>query len=61
MATKKKNKYTYLIVTQGWYGYGWEDETAETDYKEARTRLKEYRENMPKYPHRNIRRRELNE
>lgn len=41
-------------VVQGNYGYGdgWEDVTAEETYREARQRLKEYRENEPQYPHR---------
>lgn len=56
------NKYIYYYVIQGNYGYyGFEDACFETDYKEARKRLKEHRENMPKYAHRLIKRRELNE
>lgn len=31
----------------GFYGYGWEEVTSETTYKEANKRLKEYRENEP--------------
>lgn len=34
------------------YGYGWEDVTTEETYREARERLREYRENEPQYPHR---------
>lgn len=43
--------YSLIRVTedsyevQGNYGYGWECVTAEPTYKEARARLKEYREN----------------
>jgi len=37
---------------QGDYGQGWELETCEETISEARQRLKEYRENMPQYPHR---------
>ena len=55
----KKNKYLYLYVIQGNYGCGWEDVTAEESWKEARTRLKEYRVNEPEYAHRQIERREL--
>ena len=46
----RKTKDEYSI--QGHYGYGWEDETCEDSYNEARKRLKEYRDNMPEYPHR---------
>jgi hypothetical protein len=53
------NKYLYLYVIQGCYGQGWEDETAEDNRWEARVRLREYRDNMPEYSHRIIRRREL--
>jgi hypothetical protein len=58
----KNNKYEYLFIIQGLYGagYGWEDVTAEESSKEARARLREYRENEPEYPHRMIRRREPN-
>jgi hypothetical protein len=53
------NKYRYEYVIQGRYSGAWEDETAEEARPEALTRLREYRENMPEYPHRLIRRREL--
>jgi hypothetical protein len=55
----KQNKYTYLMVLQGSYGYGWEDLTAEETRKEIKQRLKEYRENE-NGTYRIIRRRELN-
>ena len=56
------NKYQYVKVIQSFYStYGWEDVTEETTYKEARQRLKEYRENEPQTPHRLINRRVLNE
>jgi len=32
------------------YGQGWEYEIAETNYREAKKRIKEYRENAPQYP-----------
>jgi len=57
---KKQNKYLYLFVIQGLYYGTWEDETAEETWREARQRLREYRENMPEYPHRTIKRREIN-
>ena len=56
------NKYSYLYVLQGNYGYGhdYEDLTAAESYKEIRQNLKEYRENeVGNY--RVIKRRELNE
>lgn len=58
---KKINKYVYVWVVQGNYGYGhrWEDLTQSESHREARTNLKEYRENEPAR-HRLIRRRELN-
>ena len=43
MAYTRKTKDVYNIVTN--YGYGWEVECSEDDYKEAKQRLKEYREN----------------
>lgn len=60
---KRQNKWSIEHIVQGHYGtgYGWEDETAEDTRKEARERLREYRENMPQYAHRLIRRRVLNE
>lgn len=44
----------YIYTIQGFYYGSWEDETSETDRKEAIQRLKEYRENMPQYSHRLI-------
>jgi hypothetical protein len=46
----KQNKFLY-----GWkilvnYGQGWEWETWEDSWKEAKARLREYRENAPQYP-----------
>lgn len=31
-------------------GYGWEEVCAEDTFKEAKQRLKEYRNNQPEYP-----------
>lgn len=57
---KSKNKYLYLFIVQGNYGYGWDDlEECET-YYEARTAWKDYAINEVNYPHRIIRRRVLN-
>jgi len=58
MPTTKKNKYEYLYVIQGNYGYGWGDLISTEDYREAKARLKDYRENEKKYAHRMIQRRE---
>ena len=58
--SKKVNKYLY-----GWklyvnYGAGYEYEIFETTWKEAKQRLKEYRENCPQYSIKASRGRELN-
>jgi len=45
------------IVIQGNYGQGWEDLVTEDTHRDALTRLREYRENEPNYPHRLIVRR----
>jgi hypothetical protein len=52
---KRKTQDEYTI--QGNYGQGYEDVTSEDTYKEAKTRLKEYRDNEPQYSHRLIRHR----
>lgn len=46
----RRNKYVYLYVLQGYYGYGWEDLAAEdkADHNAGRRIVqtrKEYREN----------------
>lgn len=43
MAYTRKTRDIWCIMTN--YGYGWECETQELTYKEAKKRLKEYREN----------------
>ena len=56
------NKYNYINVLQGNYGYdgyGWEDLCADESYKAIRQNLKEYRENEGG-SYRIIQRRELN-
>ena len=55
----KTNKYIYLNVLQGNYGFGFEDLTASESYSEVKRDLKDYRENDPR-PYRIINRRELN-
>ena len=50
----RKTEDEYVI--QGHYGQGWEDDTVEATLKEAKARIKEYRENMP-YSYRIIKRR----
>lgn len=39
------------------YGFGWEKTLTEYTRKEARERLKEYRENQPQYPARIVKKR----
>ena len=59
----KVNKYLYLFVVQGDYGYGhgWEDLIASESYKEAIADLRAYRKNDSyALGHRLIKRRELN-
>lgn len=59
----KINKYLYLFVVQGNYGYGhgWEDLTSSESYKTAIADLRAYRKNDSyALGHRLIRRRELN-
>lgn len=62
MKSKRINKYEYNWIVQQWTGrqYGWEDVYTGEDRKDARARLREYRENQPEYPARMIQRRELN-
>ena len=59
---KKANKYAYLFILQGNYGYGhgFEDLTASESWKEIRENRKEYRENSPEGSYKIIRRRENN-
>jgi hypothetical protein len=63
MIMKRINKYLYLFVVQGDYGYGhgWEDLTASESYKDAIADLRAYRKNdSHAVGHRIIKRRELN-
>ena len=59
----KKNKYIYLYVVQGNYGYGdgWEDLCQDIISKLAYDNLKDYRVNDSTGHFRIIRRRELSE
>jgi hypothetical protein len=50
-------KTTDEYIVQGNYSQGWEDETTEETWREGMRRLKEYRDNMPEYPHRLIKKR----
>ncbi len=54
------NKYIYLHVVQGQWCFGWEDESASEDAREAHRDLRDYRENQPEVSHRMIERREPN-
>ena len=56
-----QRKTTDLFIVEGFYYGEWEEETAETTRAEGIARLREYRENMPEYPHRLIKRREPKE
>jgi len=56
----KANKYTYLFILQGNYGFGWEDLTASERRREVSDNMKEYRENEGGH-YRIIERRELNQ
>ena len=59
---KRKNKYLYLYVLQGNYGYGhgFEDLTASNNYWEVLQNLREYKANEGGC-YRIIQRRELNQ
>lgn len=55
---KYQRKTIDLFIVEGLYFGQWEEETAETTRAEGIARLKEYRENMPEYAHRLIKKRE---
>lgn len=60
----KQNKYSYVKVLQGNYGYGWDDvhEFCQSEgIRERKQTLKTYRENERNATHRIIDRRVLNE
>lgn len=62
----KVNKYRYLTVLQGDYGYGWDDlmewDSKKDDliFRSSHEHLKWYRDNEKHASHRIIKRRELN-
>lgn len=47
-----------IFIVEGFYSGNWEEETSEETRKEGIERLKEYRENMPEFAHRLIKKRE---
>lgn len=49
MAYKRKTVDTWQLHVNYGYNLGFEHELTEHSYKEARQRLKEYRENCPQY------------
>ena len=55
MAYERKTIDTWELQLN--YGYGWEYTLTEYTRKEARERLKEYRENQPQYPARLVKKR----
>lgn len=57
----KQNKYIYLTILQGNYGYGWDDLTESESAAEVRRDLRDYRENDPSGRYRVIRRRVIRE
>ena len=57
MTYKRLTEDEYIVQGNYNYGDGWEDLTSEVTRKEAKERLKEYRENEAQYPHKLIKRR----
>jgi len=57
MAYVRKTKDEYEIQGNYGYGDGWECETTEETYKEAKEQLKAYRENISEVPHRIVKKR----
>lgn len=53
----RKTEDEYEVQGNYGYGHGFECVTAETSFKEARERLKEYRENEPGFPFRIVKKR----
>ena len=49
MSYIRKTRDAYLVV--GDYGSGYEEVMEEETMKDARQMLKDYRENVPQYPH----------
>ena len=57
MAYIRKTKDEYQLLCNYGYGDGWEVVLAEDNIKEAKLRLKEYRENIPQYPYKVVKKR----
>lgn len=57
MAYKRITKDVYEIQVRYCDEYGYEAVTEEDTYKEAKERLREYRENEPEYPSRIVKKR----
>jgi hypothetical protein len=53
-AIERRPRRVYGWKVEGYYvpQYGFEEVYASTEYRDARDRLKEYRENEPQYAHR---------
>lgn len=58
MSYKRKTRDVWNIEVNYGYGHGWEVECTEYSLREAKERLKEYRENCPEYPVRIVKKRE---
>lgn len=54
MAYVRKTRDEFTVQGNYGYGHGWEDLTSEDTSKEARKRLREYRENEPGVPFRMV-------
>lgn len=52
MPYQRKTRDEWQLWANYGHGHGWEHEISEDSYKEARERLKEYRENAPQYAYR---------
>lgn len=50
MGRKRKTRDVFEVHGNYGYGHGFECVTAETEYSEAKQRLREYRENEPGVP-----------
>ena len=52
MAHTRKTRDIWEVQGNYGFGHGWECVTAEETFREARARLREYRQNEPQYAHR---------
>ena len=48
MAYQRKTRDTWQLHVN--YGQGWEHETTELSWREAKAQIKAYRDNCPEYP-----------